>query len=262
MPVTHFRRPDLAVLTLLFCMLFAPLAQAGNLTIFAAASLSSALTEASEAFEEKTGTKIHLSLASSSSLARQIEAGAPADLFFSANIRWMDYLQEQNLVSKEWQSRALSNQLVLVAPKHLNRQPLSELLQVDLMKLLGEHGKLAMGDPDHVPLGLYGKATLEKTGLWSPLMHHIARTDNARAALALIEQGETPLGILYGTDALLSERLDILYRFDKDIVPIRYAMALTGSEHSEEAKSFFEFLNSQEGREIFTKHGFLLSDAP
>jgi molybdate transport system substrate-binding protein len=262
MPVTQFRRPIFVALVLLLGILFAPLAQAGNLTIFAAASLSSALIEASKTYETKTGTKSRLSLASSSSLARQIEAGAPADLFFSANIRWMDYLQEQNLVSKKWQSRALSNQLVLVAPKHLNRQPLNKLLQVDLMKLLGEHGKLAMGDPDHVPLGLYGKAALEKAGLWSPLMRHIARTDNARAALALIEQGETPLGILYGTDALLSEKLDILYRFDKDVVPIRYAMALTGSKHSEEAKSFFEFLNSQEGREIFTKHGFLLSDKP
>ncbi|MCV6601718.1 MAG: molybdate ABC transporter substrate-binding protein [Cohaesibacter sp.] len=235
-------------------------AKAAEITLFAAASLAHVLSEATQKFEQKTGITVRASYAASSALARQIEAGAPADLFFSANIKWMEHLQNSALISKQFQDRSLSNQLVLVAPKHLKHVPLASLSAPALKALLGKHGRLAMGDPDHVPLGIYGKKALQNLNLWQSVQHRIARTDNARASLALIEQGETPLGLLYHTDAMLSNKIDHLYAFPKKENPIQYALALTqnaGKDSKDEAKIFFDFLRSDQIKALFTRNGFL-----
>ena len=208
---------------------FKPL-RAESVTLFAAASLTSVVSEAARTFEARTGTKIRASFASSSSLARQIEAGAEADLYLSANVKWMDYLETRGLIDPERQFRRISNSLVLISPQHLDLPPIPTLSSDAFETALGENGLLTMGDPDHVPAGLYAKNALTKLGLWEGIRNRIARADHARAALALVERGETPLGIVYQTDAALVRSVKILHKFKSASHEIRYALARTRTD--------------------------------
>lgn len=248
-----------------FCLALqfsAPFARAEPpLTVFAAASLTDAMTAAGEAYREKTGSEVRFSFASSSTLARQIEAGAPAQLFASANEAWMDYLEERNLIVAETRSSPIANRLALVAPSATERGEVSVDESLDLPALLGAEGRLAVGDPAHVPAGIYAKQALERLGLWAAVENRLARTDNVRAALALVESGETPLGITYATDARISESVTVLGLFPRGShEPITCPFALVAGQERAAARGFLAFLNSDEGLAVFERFGFARVD--
>ena len=181
-------------------IVFGPLqpARAADVVVFAAASLKNALDDAAHTFEQQGGAPVRISYAASSQLAKQIESGAPADIFISADLAWMDYLQQRNLILPASRRNLLGNELVLVAPAgsgiKVDIKP-----GFDLVGLL-HGGRLAMADPDSVPAGKYGKAALEKLGIWQQVMPHVAGAENVRAALLYVDRKETPLGIVYATD--------------------------------------------------------------
>lgn len=251
-----------ALVLLAFVAIMQPASlMARPLTIFAAASLEPVAQEAATLFSQKTGTKVRLSAASSSSLARQIETGAPADIFLSANVRWMDYLGKQDLIRKGSRTDPIGNQLVLIADGAKNWPELTTLQASDIAKILGPRGRIALGDPDHVPAGLYAKESLQALGLWHHLERKIARTDNARAALALVERGQAPLGIVYKTDAILSKSSAILHRFAPQATLIRYAFAIPRHSQNSRAQDFLDFLTSKDGLRLFKRYGFTILDS-
>ena len=196
-----------------------------------------------------------MSYAASPALAKQIENGAPADVFVSADLDWMDYVEQRKLVRGGSRANLLRNRLVLI-------EPADSKLQVEikpgfpLAKLLGD-GRLSMADPDSVPAGKYGKAALEKLGVWRSVEGKIARADNVRAALNFVASGETPLSIVYQTDAYAEKKVRIAARFPADTHPaIIYPVALIASSKHPAASSFVNYLKSREARAIFEKYGF------
>lgn len=240
------------VLAIIF---FSTPAAADEITVFAAASLTNALNEAGNAFEQKEGRTVRFSYASSSTLAKQIENGAPADLYLSADLAWMDYLDQREMIIKESRTNLLGNSLVLIAP---DSSSLKVVLKpgTDLGGLLSG-GLLAAGDPDHVPAGKYARAALEKLGIWKNIEGRIARTNDVRAALALVERAECPLGIVYATDAASSEKVKVVGAFPADSYPpVVYPAALVKDKGTSAARSLLEFLKSPAAKPIFEKHGF------
>lgn len=230
-------------------------AAADEVTVFAAASLTNALNEAGQAFEQKEKHMARFSFASSSTLAKQIENGAPANLFLSADLDWMDYLDQRKLIADGSRTDLLGNRLVLIAP---GNSPLTVDLKpgIDLAGLLAG-GLLATGDPDHVPAGKYARAALEKLGAWKGIESRIARSDSVRAALALVERAECPLGIVYATDAAASPKVKVAGVFPVDSYPpIVYPAALVKGKDIPAARRLLEFLKTAEAKTIFEKHGF------
>ncbi|WP_411235421.1 molybdate ABC transporter substrate-binding protein [Marivita sp. S0852] len=232
---------------------------AEDITVFAAASLGDALNDAAQGWEAETGHSVTLVLAGSSTLARQIEAGAPADLFVSANVDWMDWLAEGRRVLPDSQRDIASNRLVLIThdPKARSEQDVSEA--TDLVGLLGVDGRLAIALPEAVPAGLYGKAALTKLGLWDDVAPRLAPTDNVRAALALVALGEAPLGIVYATDAMAEPRVSVAGTFaDNTHPPIRYAAAVVAdSGNADLADAFLTWLLAETGQAAMASYGFL-----
>jgi len=230
-------------------------AAAEEITVFAAASLTNALNEVGQAFEQKEKHTVRFSFASSSTLAKQIENGAPAHLFLSADLDWMDYLAQRGLIVAGTRVDLLGNRLLLIAPAG---SPLKVDIKsgVDLPGLLSG-GLLATGDPDHVPAGKYARQALEKLGAWKGIEGRIARVDNVRAALALVERAECPLGIVYATDAAASQKVKVVGAFPADShPPIVYPAALVKGKDTPAARRLLEFLKSPNARPIFEKHGF------
>lgn len=232
-----------------------PLAGAGaqELLVFAAASLTDALGAALDAYPGDAG--IAASYASSSTLARQIEQGAPVDVFISANPEWMDYLAERQLIRAHTRVDLLGNGLVLVAPVDsaivLEIEP-----GFDLVGALGD-GRLAMGDPDHVPAGIYGKAALESLGIWHQVAPHVARAANVRAALALVARGETPLGVVYRSDAVADATVRVVDAFPEDShPPIVYPLAIMAESEHPAAADLVAFLRSEGAAPAFERFGF------
>jgi molybdate transport system substrate-binding protein len=231
-------------------------AAAEEITFFAAASLTNALNEVGQAFEQKEQHTVRFSFASSSTLAKQIENGAPAHLFMSADLDWMDYLDQRKLIVDGTRIDLLGNRLVLIAPagSQLNKVDLNS--GIDLAGFLSG-GLLAAGDPDHVPAGKYARAALEKLGMWKAIEGRIARTDNVRAALALVERAESPLGIVYATDATASFKVKVVGIFPADSHPqIVYPAAMVKGKDTPAARSLLEFLKSPAAKPIFEKYGF------
>jgi molybdate transport system substrate-binding protein len=230
-------------------------ASADEVTVFAAASLTNALNDAGRAFEQKENHTVRFSYASSSTLAKQIENGAPADLYLSADLAWMDYLDQREMIIKESRTNLLGNSLVLIAPANSS-------LKVDLkpgtdLGGLLAGGLLASGDPDHVPAGKYARAALEKLGMWKNVEGQIARANDVRAALALVERAECPLGIVYATDAASSQKVKVVGAFPADSYPpVVYPAALVKGKGTPAARSLLEFLKSPAAKPIFEKHGF------
>jgi len=222
--------------------------------IFAAASLTDAMTVVAEAYADRTGTRIAFSFAASSALARQIENGAPASMFVSANELWMDRLQAAGLIAKETRSNIAGNRLALIAPR--NSTVSVELTRsLDFAALLGD-GRLAIGDPDHVPAGIYGRAALESLGLWPDASPWLARTSDVRGALALVARGEVPLGIVYATDAAVTGQVRVVGLFPADSHPaIVYPAALTTAA-GDDARDFLRFLAGPEAQAILQARGF------
>ncbi|MEO1224632.1 MAG: molybdate ABC transporter substrate-binding protein [Pseudomonadota bacterium] len=234
-------------------------AGADELTVFAAASLTEALTEVSAAFEEETGHTVDMVFASSSTLARQIESGAPADVFISASPAWMDYLDDQGLIDPPTRRDLLVNALVLIAPSG-QAEPLD--LREQLPEALGTDGRLAIGDPDHVPAGIFAAEALLSLGLWDELADRTARTGSVRAALALVERGEAPLGIVYATDAEITDGVAIVATFPEDShQPIVYPVARIAEPGSpvgdRSVRTYLRYLADEAAAEIFRDHGFL-----
>ena len=230
-------------------------ATAADLLVFAAASLKEALDDAGAQFQKASGQKMVASYAASSLLAKQIENGAPADVFISADLDWMDYVEKHNLVKAGSRSNLLRNRLVLIAAANSQLQVKIEP-EFALAKLLGG-GRLAMADPDNVPAGKYGKAALEKLGVWASVESKIARGDNVRTALNFVARGEAPLGIVYQTDAYAEKKVHILGQFPQETHPaIIYPVAVVASSKHPSASAFVAFLRSNGARAIFEKYGF------
>jgi molybdate transport system substrate-binding protein len=231
-------------------------AQTDNMVIFAAASLKNALGDAATAWSKDSSKPMpKISFAASSTLAKQLEQGAPADLFISADLDWMDYVAKKNLIKADTRVNLLGNKIVLIAPKD-SKASIEVKQGFDLAKALAG-GKLAMGNVDAVPAGKYGKAALEKLGAWDGVKDKIAQADNVRAALLLVSRGEAPLGIVYSTDAAADPNVRIVGTFPADSHrPIIYPAAVTKDARSADAKPFLDYLKSAKARPAFEKQGF------
>jgi molybdate transport system substrate-binding protein len=232
-----------------------PEAAADDVLVFAAASLKNALDDAAGAFERQGGGKVTVSYAASSALAKQIESGAPADIFISADSDWMDYVEQRHLIKPETRRDLLGNRLVLVAPA---ASDVKVEIKPDfpLAALLGD-GRLAIADPDAVPAGKYGKAALGKLGVWPSVADKLARAENVRAALFFVSRGEVPLGIVYQTDAASDPGVKTVAVFPNEThPPIVYPIAMTAGGKSAEAARFLAFLESAAAKPIFEKQGF------
>lgn len=235
----------------------AGVAQAQDSTvIFAAASLKNALDEIAGAWSKETGKPMpKISYAASSALAKQMEQGAPADMFISADTDWMDHVDKKDLIRKDTRINLLGNKIVLIAPR--DTKATVEVKQgFDLAKALGT-GRLAMANVDAVPAGKYGKAALEKLGAWNGVKDKVAQAENVRAALLLVSRGEAPLGIVYATDAAADPNVKIVGEFPADShPPIIYPAALTKDSKAADARAFFDYLKSSKARPAFEKQGF------
>jgi len=236
---------------------FAARAQSGELVVFAAASLKNALDEIASAWTKDTGKpKPRISYAASSALAKQIEQGAPADLFLSADTDWMDYVAKKDLIKADTRVNLLGNTIVLIAPKD-SAAAVQVKQGFDLAKALSG-GKLAMANVDAVPAGKYGKAALEKLGAWDGVKDKVAQAENVRAALLLVVRSEAALGIVYATDAAAAgSNVKIVGVFPEDShPPIIYPAAVVKAEKSAEATPFLDYLKSAKARPAFEKQGF------
>jgi molybdate transport system substrate-binding protein len=244
------------VALLLFAFALAPrAAHAEDVLVFAAASLKNGLDDAGKAYEAQTGNKIVISYAGTPQLVKQLEQGAPADIFFSADMGWMATAAAKGLVKKESQTVLLGNRIVLVAPAD-STASLKIEKGFDLSGVL-KGGKLAMANTDSVPAGKYGKAALQSLGVWESVAQSVAQAENVRAALAFVALGEAPFGIVYATDARAESKVRIVDIFPEDSYPaIKYPLALTSSSSKAAARDFFAYLISPKAREFFVKQGF------
>jgi molybdate transport system substrate-binding protein len=249
------RRTLLACITATFALAGAASAAEQPVTVFAAASLTDALKAAAATWQGKGHGPIVLSFGSSSAIAKQVEAGAPADIFASADEKWMKYLTDKNLVATDTVHRPIGNDLVLIAPADSNTA-VAIGPSFDLVGALGG-GRLAIGDPKGVPAGTYGKQALTKLGVWDAVEAQTAPAENVRAALALVQRGEAPLGIVYATDARSAKGVKVVGTFPDDSHdPIVYPMGIVAGHDQPEVKAFFDFLLSAEGKALFQNYGF------
>jgi molybdate transport system substrate-binding protein len=226
-----------------------------EILVFAAASLTESLEEIGKAYEAKTGTKVIYSFGPSNDLQRQISAGAPADVFFSADTPKMDALEQAGLVKKADRREFLSNVLVVVVPADSPTLPANA-------KELASLPKIALADPAAVPAGMYAKKWLESEGLWSQVEPKVVPALDVRAALAAVASGSVPAGVVYATDAKTFKGVRLAFTVANG-PPIAYSVAvLSGSKHAAEARAFVKFVESDEGSAVFRKRGFRILGAP
>jgi molybdate transport system substrate-binding protein len=231
-------------------------ARAAPLTVFAAASLTDAMKVISGLWTQAGHPAPALAFGSSASLARQIEQGAPASLFASADLQWMDYLAKADQIAAGTRRNLLGNALVLIAPRAQAR-PVTISTGFNLSALLGPDGRLAIGDPAHVPIGLYARQALQQLGIWDSIKDRIAATADVRAGLLLVERGEAPLGIVYATDAALSDKVAVDGVFPASShAPIIYPFAVTKAGDDAQARAFLDFLAGPEARTVWVRFGF------
>ena len=231
-------------------------AQEKTLTVFAAASMKNALDDIDAAFTKATGIKVAASLAASSTLAKQIEQGAPADVFASADLDWMDYLDKKNLIKADTRVNLLGNKLVLIAPADSKLANVTIGKGFDVAKLAGD-GRIAVADVKAVPAGLYAKSALEKLGAWSAAEPKLAQAENVRATLAFVARGEAPIGIVYETDAKIEPKVKTIGVFPDDSYPlVTYPVAATTETKKMSAAQYLGFLRSAAAKAIFEKYGF------
>jgi len=236
-------------------------AQDKSITVFAAASMKNALDDVDAAFARQSGIKVVASFDASSALMKQIEGGAPADVFVSADLKWMDYGAQKKLIKDDTRVNLLGNALVLIAPKNSKIEQATIAPGFDLAKLAGD-GRIATGDVTAVPVGIYARAGLEKLGVWSSVEPKMAMTANVRAALVLVARGEAPLGIVYSTDAKVEPGVKVVGVFPEDSHdPIVYPVAATASAKPE-ATAYLAFLRSQAAKAIFETYGFAVLMKP
>lgn len=229
---------------------------ADKITVFAAASLTNALQEIATQYQQGKDVQVVSSFASSSTLARQIEQGAPADLFISADQQWMDYAIDKQQMVKDSRYTLLDNDLVLIAAKDSKLDKVAITPQTDWQQLLNGE-RLAVGDPDHVPAGIYAKEALQNLKAWPQLEAKLARANNVRSAMALVERQETPLGIVYGSDALASDKVKVVGVFPADShKPVEYPMAIVKDHNSPTVSAFYTYLKSPQAAAVFKRYGF------
>ncbi|MRG99551.1 molybdate ABC transporter substrate-binding protein [Xanthomonas sontii] len=258
--MTRPLRRLLCLCTLIVATAIAPVSAQTPLTVFAAASLKESLDEAGSAYQRASGTPVQVSYAASSTLARQVEQGAPADVFVSADQEWMDYLQQRKLIDPALRRDLLGNTLVLVAPA-------ASKAQVDLRKpgallvALGAQGRLAVGQTASVPAGKYARAALQALGQWDSVQPRLAESESVRSALMLVARGEAPLGIVYGSDAQAEPKVRVVATFPADShAPIVYPVApLRASAQAKSAADFVRWLGTPPAQAIFRRHGFSLA---
>jgi molybdate transport system substrate-binding protein len=237
------------------------LAQDKSLTVFAAASMKNALDDVDAAYTARTGVKITASYAASSTLAKQIEQGAPADVFVSADTDWMDYATGKKTINEPTRVNLLGNSIVLIAPKDSRIDHVTIAKGFDLAKLAGD-GKIATGDVKAVPVGKYAKAALENLGAWQAADSKFAMAESVRAALALVARGEAVLGIVYSTDAKVEPGVRIVGTFPADShPPIIYPVAATATAKPD-ASGYLTFLRTSAAKAIFEKYGFQFLVSP
>jgi molybdate transport system substrate-binding protein len=236
-------------------------AQDDSLTVFAAASMKNALDEVNHAYTAKSGVKVTSSYAASSVLARQIEQGAPADIFISADLEWMDYAAAKKDIDQASRTSLLGNSIVLIAAGDSKFADVTIAQGFDLAKLAG-NGKIATGDVKSVPVGKYAKAALEKLGSWTAAEPKFAMAESVRAALTLVSRGEAPLGIVYATDAKIDPGVKVIGTFPADSHPaIIYPVAATTRAKSESA-DYLTFLKGSLSKTIMEKYGFTFLAKP
>jgi molybdate transport system substrate-binding protein len=257
----------LARLVAAFCLLI-PLATApqpataqssgdrATLTVFAAASMRNALDDVDKAFTKVSGVRVTASYAASSALAKQIAQGAPADVYVSANVKWMDYLEKQKLIVDATRVNLLGNSLVLIAPKASKLDHVAIEKGFDIAKLAGK-GRIAVADTKAVPAGLYAKAALKSIGAWKAAEPKLAQAENVRATLAYVARGEAPLGIVYSTDAKVEPKVKIVGVFPEGShPPIKYPVAAMKDAKSKAVTQYLQFLRTPEAKAIFEQYGF------
>lgn len=231
-------------------------AAAENITVFAAASLTNALQEIADKYQQGKEVKIVSSFASSSTLARQIEQGAPADLFISADQQWMDYAVQKKTIDEASRYTLLGNKLVLVAPTASKPQQVTLSESTDWKSLL-KGQRLSVGDPDHVPAGIYAKEALQKLGAWDTVSAQLAPGNSVRVALALVERNEAPYGIVYGSDAIASKKVTVVGTFPEEShKPVEYPVAMVKDHNSATVTAFYNYLKGPEAAAVFKRYGF------
>src|SRR5262245_17973296 len=239
-----------------------PLVAQEQITVFAAASLKNALDDTNAAFTKATGIKVTASYAASSALAKQIEQSAPADVFISADLQWMDYLAERKLIKPDTRVNLLGNKLVLIAPTDSKLATMTIGQGFDIAKLAGD-GRIAVADVKSVPAGLYAKAALEKLGAWQAAEPKLAQAENVRATLAFVARGEAPIGIVYETDAKIEPKVKIIGTFpDGSYPPVTYPVAATTESKKAGAAQYLQFLRTPAAKAIFEKYGFNFLNKP
>jgi molybdate transport system substrate-binding protein len=233
-----------------------PLVAQEQITVFAAASLKNAIDDANAAFTKATGVKVTASYAASSALAKQVEQGAPADIFISADLQWMDYVGERKLIKPDTRVNLLGNRLVLIAPADSKITSMTIGQGFDIAKLAGS-GRIAVADVNAVPAGRYAKAALEKLGAWAAAEPKLAQAENVRATLAFVARDETPIGIVYETDAKAEPKVKIIGGFpDSSYPPVTYPAAATAATTKQSVPQYLHFLRSPAAKAIFEKYGF------
>ena len=233
-----------------------PLAAEEAITVFAAASLKNALDDTDAAFSKAMGIKVVASYAASSALVKQIEQGAPADIFVSADLQWMDYAAAHKLIKPDTRVNLLGNRLVLIAPTDSKLDKVEIAKGFDIAKLAGP-GRIAIADVKAVPAGLYAKAALEQLGAWTAAEPKLAMAENVRATLAFVARGETQIGIVYATDAKIEPKVKIVGVFpDASHPPITYPVAATAATTNAAVARYLDFLRTGAAKEIFEKYGF------
>jgi molybdate transport system substrate-binding protein len=254
------RRGFLAAVAAVFagvlCVSAPSAARADDVVVFAAASLKDTLDAINIDWQKATGKQATISYAASSALAKQIEAAAPADVFISADLDWMDYVAKKDLIMPASRHNLLGNVLVLIAPADGKAGDVDIKQDFPLSKLL-DGGKLAMADPNAVPAGKYGKAALTKLGVWDAVSGSVAAAENVRACLLLVARGEAPYGIVYKTDATIEPKVKIVGTFPADAVPpIIYPIAQTASSKNPDAAAFIAYLSGPDATKEFEHYGF------
>lgn len=231
-------------------------ALANHINVFAAASLTNAMQDIAEQYEKEKHQDVVLSFASSSTLARQIEAGAPADLFISADQKWMDYAQKNHSIDTDSRKTLLSNSLVVIVPKSSKQAPLTIDKDTNWDALL-QGGRLAVGDPEHVPVGVYMKQAMENLGVWQQIQDKLAPTQDVRSGLALVERNEVPVGVVYSSDALITPHVKVIGSFPQGSYPnVEYPLAIITGHDNPAVRDFYQYLQEPQATAVFKRYGF------
>lgn len=227
-------------------------------TVFAAASLTNAFKDIGAVYKEKTGKDVAFSFAASSALAKQLESGAPAAIFASADNKWMDYTESKDVTLKATRVTPIGNSLVLIMPAD-KAKPVTLDKSFDWKTFLGADGKLATGLTDSVPAGIYAKTALTSLGQWDTVKDHIVGAESVRAALALVERGEVTAGIVYSTDAAIAKNVKVVATFPAGShPPVEYPFEIVKGQDNPTTRAFFEFLVGPDAKAVYAKYGFVV----